>query len=292
MVNPFNLADSPEFTELFCDATPEQASASAGPFAQMEQSFVIDEAEQRLHNPVDINVSPDQQSFSTPTEIKLNWQKRCETFFQNRIPTPASRRKSLPLLPPSPIPRALSNDLSFRDTEMVSNSSLMDLSTTLSKFEMGANRDSLMITSSFLSAEQLDCEIDQGCPESPGKVVFTPPLDKSKAMVSSPTPVLFSGSRDGVIHDSYSVSRIRQRLKWDWSPIGRGKNSIIKRREAKDVFKKRRAVKRVKARRRVRSFLGEMNPNIQRGNLEHNERLLKNDRIFGRKQRSLLFRGR
>lgn len=266
MLNPFNLADSPKFNHLFCDGTPKQPTASPRPFAQMEDSFVIDEAEQRLLNPVDINVSPDRQPCSTPMELKLNWQKKCKTFFQNRKPSPVTRRKSLTLLPPSPIRGILSNDPFFRDTEMGSNKSLMDLSIA----STGASNDSWMVTGrSFLSADHQDCEMEHGCSESSRRATVTPPLDKSKAMISSPAPVvLWSGSR-ARIDDTDSVSNIKQRLEWDWSPIKKNKNAFTRRRDPKEMFKKRKAVKRVKGRRAVRSFLGELDFNIQRGNSKH-----------------------
>jgi len=272
MLNPFSLADSPEFNHLFCDATPKQPTASPRPFALMEHSFVIDEAEQRLLNPVDINVSPDHPPCSTPMELKLNWQKKCKTFFQNRKPSPATRRKSLTLLPPSPIPGVLRNDPSFRDSEMGSNRSLMDLSIASTKYDMGASNDSWMVTGrSFLSAEQQDCEMENGCSESSRKAAVTPPVDKSKAMISSPAPVvLWSGSRAKIDNDSDSVSNIKQRLEWDWSPIKKNKNVLTKKRATKEMFKKRRAVKRVKGRLALRSFLGELDFNIQRGNSKPN----------------------
>jgi len=277
MINPFNFTDSPEFSNIFSDATPKQPSASPRPFTQMEQSFVIDEAEQKLLNPVNINVSPEQPPYSTPAHLKLNWQKRCKTFFQNRKVTPVNRRKSLTLIPSSPI-SALNNDLSFKDTEMVTNRSLMDLSIASTKIEMGASNDSWMVTGrNVVSPEELDCDMEQGCSGSPRKDVFTPPLEKSTVMVASPTPaVLLSGSRVEIEADSGSVSRIQQRLDWDWSPIRIKKNSLFKRREPKEMFKKRRAMKRVKARQRVRSFLRELDPNIQSGNSKQNLWVLNN----------------
>lgn len=304
MKNPFNLEDSPEFTQVLCDATPEQPSAAPRPFTPMEESFFIDEAEQRLINHVDIKVSPEQPSLSTPTELKLDWQKRCEIFFQNRIPTPPTRRKSLPLLPPSPIAATLIADESSRDTEMVTNRdseivnnrSLMHLSSFSINTSIVTEKDSEMVNNrSFWSLEQLDCEMELGpkCPsESAHNPVFTPPQDKSKLMVSSPTPVLLSGLRVRTTHGTNSVSKIRQRLEWDYSPIQMGKNKIIKRRASRDMFKKRRAVKRVKVKRRVRSFLSELDPNIQMGNSDNNEHQMKKNRIFGRKQRIPLFEGR
>jgi len=264
MVNPFNWADSPKFNHFLCDATPKQSTASPRQYAQMEHSFVIDEAEQRLHNPVDINVSPDQLPCSTPKELKLKKEKRCETFFLNRKPSPVPRRKSLPLLPPSPIAGDLSNDPSFRDTEMVSNRSLMesnrsmmDLSIASTKYDMGASNDSWMVTgTSFLATEQQDCEMEHGCSESSRRAAVTPQVDKSKAIISSPAPVvLWSGSR-GRGNESDSVSKIKQRLEWDWSPIKKNRSSFTRRRDPKEMFKKRKAVKRVKARRVARSFLG------------------------------------
>jgi len=279
MINPFHFTDSPEFSNIFSDATPKQPSASPRPFTQMEHSFVIDEAEQKLLNPVNINVSPEQPPYSTPAHLKLNWQKRCKTFFQNRKVTPVNRRKSLTLIPPSPISGALNNDLSFKDTEMVTNRSLMDLSIASTKIDMGSSNDSWMVTGrNVVLPEELDCDMEQGCSGSPTNAVFTPPLEKSTLMVASPSPaVLLSGSRVEIETDSRNVSRIKQRLDWDWSPIRIKKNSLFKRREPKEMFKKRRARKRVKARQRVRSFLRELDPNIQRDNSKQNLWVLKNN---------------
>jgi len=312
------LEDSPEFSQIFCKSTPEQPTAAGRPFTPMEESFFIDEAEYKLINPVDIKVSPDQPSLSTPTELKLDWQKRCEIFFQTRIPTPPTRRKSLPLLPPTPIDDSLNADLSFRDsrdTEMVTNriwtncsfltkrdseivsdrSLMMHLSSFSINTSVATEKDSEMGNnrSFWSSLENLDCDMDLApkCPsELSHKPVFTPPQDKSKLMVSSPTPVLLSGARARPASGTNSVSKIRQRLEWDYSPIQMGKSKIIKRRASREMFKKRRAVKRVKVKRRVRPFLGELDPNIQRGNTENRD--LKTNRILGRKQRVPFFERR
>jgi len=277
MINPFNLVASPDFSHFFCDTTPEQPSVKPRSCTPMEQSFCIDQDEQRLNNPVEIQFSSDVSPFSTPTELKMYRQERCEIFFQNRIPTPPTKRTSLPLLTPSPTPGTLNANVSYRDTKMVTNSSWIDLSRKMN--ETSIRRDSVMMTkTSFLSSEYLNCDMRFGtkCPsESPKGSDFTPD-DKLKTILSSPTPILVSGSRVSVSKYSRNKPNIRQRLEWDYSPFQIGKI----RHESRGIFKKSRAVKPAKVNLRFR--LGELDPNVQRGISKNNGAILNKNRMFER----------
>jgi len=259
-MNPFYLTGSPQFRQLLFDATPEQPSAVSSPTTVMEQSFVKNDAEWKLLNPVEITVSPDRTSFSTPTEVKLDWKKRCDLFFQNRTVTPPTKRNFLPLLPLSPITDSLNADDSSKDSVMVTSRSLIDLSTTFTKLDMDTEMDSLMITKSFQSSKYLDCEMELGwChPETANDTVETPPQNKPKKVISSVTPVLYSGSRVEAYQNNHNIPKIRQRLEWDCSPIQMQKHAKI------ESFAPRKlAAKVMKEQRIPRSFLGELDPNIQ-----------------------------
>jgi len=257
-MNRFYFADSPEFSQVPFVSTPEQPSASASTSPAKEQSFVTNDTEWKLLNPVEIKVSPDQTPFVTPTEVKLNWKKKCDTFFQNRTPTPPIRRTFLPLLPLSPITDTLDIDECSKDFMMVTSRSLIDLSTTFTKLDMDTDWDSVMVTSkSFQSPRNLDCEMELGSRYNLGTVnnTVTPPQNKPKKVVSSETPVLSSGSRVRTYHDTHNMQKIRQRLEWDCSPI--------KVQKCKSYTPGKPAVKEMKEQQMKRSFLGELDPNIQ-----------------------------
>jgi len=277
MINPFNLVDSPEFSHLFCDATPEQPSVKPRSCTPMEQSFSIDQVEQRLNNPLEVEFSSDVSPFSTPTELKMYRQKRCDIFFRNRIPTPPTKKMALPLLTPSPINESLNANVSFRDTKIVTNSSWNDLSRKME--ETTISQDSLMMTNrTFVSSQYLNCEMAFGTEcslELPNGSDLTPD-DKLKTIVSSPTPILVSGSRVSISKYPRNKPYMRQRLEWDYSPFQIGKI----RHESRGIFKKSRTVKSAKVNLRFR--LGELDPNVQRGISHNNGALLKKNHMIER----------
>jgi len=210
MIDPFMLSDSPFFDKSFGFATPESSNDQGkskmclddGDFKQqlmchdkdepIETLFFVDEAEQKLINTVDINVSSEQISFSTPLELKLYWQNRCDKFFQKRTPTPPIARKLIPLLQPSPM------------IESPENSS--------KQFKIGFSMDTdcnmhhNFNTKCRKSIENL-CSVGH-------KSFCRTPRERSKAGVYSSvfsTPILLSGSPGRTAHPSRIFFQLNKR---------------------------------------------------------------------------------
>jgi len=111
-MNPFLTIQSPDFGQFFYSSdpcTPDHSSylddSFSRPFLEDEPddpSFTVDEVEQRLNNPVAFSVQKRPSDAPTPIELRVILKEKCEKFFLNRTPSPASTQASQPLLQDTP----------------------------------------------------------------------------------------------------------------------------------------------------------------------------------------------
>jgi len=243
MKNPFLNNQSPKFDDFLkqhITTTPNQSSfldsTATKAFLEdetEEPSFVMNEVEQRLKNPVKFTAEKNPVN-PTPIERRLILQKKCSQFFQNRTPSPHLSLPSQPLLLDTPscdsgergrTPSMAEQFAMFHGehsstpcTEGNSNTPIKEVNTlnctpskayvihsslkkeqrNLLSMKASPQRDN---SSPTLSSPVLECSPGLGTPISEGLAV----KPKCKAPLQN-------------VHSKENTSRVRQRLQWTHSP--------------------------------------------------------------------------
>jgi len=242
MQNPFLTTQSPKFDELFessITSTPNQSSSfldSSVSHAFLEDesdepSFVLNEVQERLNNPVNITIKKSRY-VPTPIELRMMLQEKCSQFFLNRTPSPISSQASLPLLLDTPstdtCERTRTPSMAEQFSVLVreeSNSPCLSGPTPMKREKMSEstpNKFDPIILSSKKKIEDLQKTAASLGRISCSPVLSSPILDRAQERNSSvpgSLPVKLQSAepfRKGL--PSMHTSRVRQRLQWTHSP--------------------------------------------------------------------------
>jgi len=264
MQNPFLTTQSPKFDELFessITSTPNQSSSfldSSVSHAFLEDesdepSFVLNEVQERLNNPVNITIKKSRY-VPTPIELRIRLQEKCSQFFLNRTPSPMSSQASLPLLLDTPSTDSCERTRTPSMAEQFvmlereeSNTPCLSGHTSMKRENMSQsipNKFNTIILSSKKRIEDLQKTAASLRKISCSPVLSSPVLDRTQERNSSvpeSLPVKLRSEepfRKGLL--SENTSRVRQRLQWTHSP------AVNKQRLKRKLGNKTQIIKRTK----------------------------------------------
>jgi hypothetical protein len=265
MINPFLNNESPKFDEFIeksITTTPNHSSfldSSTQAFLEdetEEPSFVMNEVEQRLNNPVKFTAEKNPVRVPTPVERRLILQQKCSQFFLNRTPSPLSSQISQPLLLNTP---STDSDAVVRTPSMAEQFAILQGGGSSTPRVAGYTpikrdnksectpRQAYAIRSS-LEKDHRKSSTTKGSRQIVGNspVLVSPILNCSPGLGSPILECVPVKSKCSAtlkeVHSKENTSRVRQRLQWNHSPETKKQRVRRKFGNQKQILKKTKVV--------------------------------------------------